>query len=289
MNWTDLFTSWEQLYTPDKINLSHYNTSIQNKDTLIVCLGDSWTFGGGLDEEQRTQQFYARHLADYYDADIVNIGYSGFSNSWTLYIGGKLLKEVKKLNYRRVIVAITLTENARDFKSSYAFRFDFAKHFATHGVSVESYENVLTTTQHLWQKQIIRMIEQSDDRFKFFVGQNFVWHDFYNTLEHDSLVTTNINWIELLADYQNMPRPIRTNMVTGWIFDEVNLMNQLGEIKDTSVYKEWIIPYIDRAQSVNQWLDSSILNNNKASKHPVALGHELWAKHIIKSLERQTQ
>ena len=76
------------------------------------------------------------------------------------------------------------------------------------------------------------------------------------------------------------------DLFTGWIFDEVNLMNQLANIKDTSIYKKWIISYIDRAQLVNQWLDSSLLNNNKASKHPTALGHELWAKHIIKSLER---
>jgi hypothetical protein len=288
MNWENLFTSWEQLYKTGKVDLSHYDINIQNKDTLIVCLGDSWTWGDSLGE-QRTQQFYARHLADYYDADFINIGFRGYSNSWTLYIGGELLKEVKKLNYRHVIVAITLTENARDFKSSFAFRFDFAKHFDTHGISAESYESVLTNAQHFWKKQIMRMITQSDNRFKFFVGQNFVWHNFYNTLEHDSLATTDINWIELLADYQNMPRPIRTNLVTGWIFEEVDLMNQLGGIKDTSVYKEWIIPYIDKAQLVNQWLDSSVLNNKKESKHPTALGHELWSKHIIKSLERHIQ
>jgi lysophospholipase L1-like esterase len=288
MNWTELFTSWEKLYNADEVDLSYYDIDIQNKDTLIVCLGDSWTWGDSLGES-RTQQFYARHLANHYDADFINVGFRGYSNSWTLYIGEKLLKEVKKLNYHRVIVAITLTENARDFKSAFAFRFDFAKHFVTHGISDESYESVLTNTQHFWQKQIIRMIAQSDDRFKFFVGQNFVWHDFYNTLEHDSLVTTNINWIELLADYQNMPRPIRTNMVTGFVFGQINLINQLADIKDTAVYKKWIIPYIDRAQLVNQWLDSSPLNNKKASKHPTALGHELWAKHIIESLERHIQ
>ena len=288
MNWVDLFTSWEQLYSPDKINLSHYNIDTQSKDTLVVCMGDSWTWGDSLGE-QRTQQFYARHLANHYNADFINLGFRGYSNSFILYIGAKLLNEVKKLNYQRVIVAITLTENARDFKSGFAFRFDFAKHFTNNGVSAESYEGVLAKTQYFWQKQIMRMITQSDDRFKFFVGQNFVWHDFYNTLEHDSLATTDINWIELLADYQKIIRPIRTNMVTGWIFDEANLMNQVANINDTSVYKQWIIPYIDKAQLVNQWLDSSRLNNKEASKHPTALGHELWANHIIKSLERHIQ
>jgi hypothetical protein len=272
MNWVDLFTSWEQLHSPDKINLSHYNIDTQSKDTLVVCMGDSWTWGDSLGE-QRTQQFYARHLANHYNADFINLGFRGYSNSFILYIGAKLLNEVKKLNYQRVIVAITLTENARDFKAGFAFRFDFAKHFTNNGVSAESYEGVLAKTQYFWQKQIMRMITQSDDRFKFFVGQNFVWHDFYNTLEHDSLATTDINWIELLADYQKIIRPIRTNMVTGFVFDSANLMNQLANINDTSVYKQWIIPYIDKAQLVNQWLDSSRLNKKEARKHPTALGH----------------
>jgi hypothetical protein len=65
----------------------------------------------------------------------------------------------------------------------------------------------------------------------------------------------------------------------------MNCLNSIAGIIDTVAYKEWAIPYIERAQLVNQWLDSSKLNHKRASKHPTALGHDLWAKHIIKSLE----
>jgi lysophospholipase L1-like esterase len=283
MIWNELFSSWQQLYNNGDTDITHYNVSIENKNTLVVCLGDSWTWGDSLGDN-RTQQFYVRHLANHYDADFINAGFRGFSNSWILLIGKLLLEKVKELDYKNIIVAITLTENGRDVEFPIGFNFNYIDHFVTNGISANSYEKILTKIQLRWQEQINDIIGVCDDRFQFFVGQNFAWHDL--NLQKN-IATTNINWIELLADYQNISRPIRTNLVTGWIFDSVNKINSIAKIIDTSVYKKWVIPYIEKAQLVNQWLHTSELNYKLASRHPTALGHDLWAKHIITSLENK--
>jgi hypothetical protein len=281
MIWNEVFTSWQQLYNNGDTNITHYDMLLENKDTVVVCLGDSWTWGDSLGDA-RIKQFYCRHLADHYCADFINAGFRGFGNSWTLFIGQLLLEKVKELNYKNIIVVITLTENGRDVKSPVGFPFDYINHFNTQGVNAESYSTVLTKIQQRWQEQLDTIVNSCDGRFKFFVGQNFVWHEL--TLQKN-IKTTDINWIELLADYQGLPRAVRTNLVTSWVFDSVNEINSIAGIDNTATYKAWIIPYIEKAQLVNQWLDSSNLNHKLASKHPTALGHELWAKHIIKKLE----
>ena len=181
MSWNKLFTGWQQLYNNGDTNITHYNMSIENKDTLVVCLGDSWTWGDSLGED-RTQQFYAHHLAKQYDADFINAGFRGFSNSWVLLIGKLLLEKVKELNYKKIIVVITLTENGRDVDFPGGFGFDYITHFKTNGISAESYEEILKKIQLRWQEQIENIVASSDVRFQFFVGQNFVWHNFYSNL-----------------------------------------------------------------------------------------------------------
>jgi hypothetical protein len=42
---------------------------------------------------------------------------------------------------------------------------------------------------------------------------------------------------------------------------------------------------IDQAAKVNDWLDTSDLNNKVASKHPVAHGHQIWADYIINNIK----
>ena len=86
MNWGELFAEWQQQYNNGDTNITHYDWSLSGKDNLVICLGDSWTWGDSL-EDQRLQQFYCRHLADHYDADFINAGFRGYSNSWFLFIG----------------------------------------------------------------------------------------------------------------------------------------------------------------------------------------------------------
>ena len=261
MNWNELFADWQQQYNRDS-NITHYDTCFNNKDTLIVCLGDSWTWGDSLDD--RLNQFYCRHLANHYNADYINAGFRGFSNSWALFIGNLIIDQVLQCSYKNIIVVVTLTENGRDVRCPVVFAFDYIEHFQKHGVLAASYCQVLDLMQACWQTQIQNMTAKFDNRFTLFVGQNFVWNDMYDRLD-PNIVTSHVNWIELLADYQNMPRPTRTNLVTGWIFDQVNEINAIAQISDTTVYKEWILPYIDRADQVNQWLDASKLNHKYAS------------------------
>ena len=74
-------------------------------------------------------------------------------------------------------------------------------------------------------------------------------------------------------------------MVTGWIFDNLKLINDIAGVKNLDVYKNFVLPYIDKANRVNDWLDSSEYNGKKASKHPDYRAHKFWADYLLTYIE----
>jgi hypothetical protein len=286
-NWVDILeTIQTQLLGRDHSN-EYFYSKINGASTLVITAGDSWTFGGGLGEN-RLNEIYGQQLATHYNADWINIGCPGWSNSYILLVCQHLLEYITKTNYNRIIVVLTLTENGRDATTPESHLYNYINCFQKTGTNNQFYEQVLLDSENRWLEQINSIILNSDNRFEFFVGQNFVWHDYlYAQLQNKGITLGDSNWIEVLADYQNLARPIRTNLVTGWIFNPecFGSVDSIVGIKNSAIYKSWALPYINRATLVNEWLDSSPMNYKKHSKHPVKEGHTIWANYIINQLK----
>lgn len=263
----------------------HFHEQINNQDSLLVTLGDSWTWGDSLDPDKRLQQIYGALVAKQLDSDWINIGAKGWSNSFILEYLDFLLKILVSSAYKKIYFVVTLTENGRDIDTFPSFRVDFKKLYEELGACKEFYDKVLYEAESFWIKQINRFIDKIDQRFHFIVGKNFVWHDMLSKELHNRCCVLDQNWIECLADKQNLPRSIRTNLVTGFVFPKFEKLNQRLDILNTTEYKQWILPYIDRANEVNAWLDASPMNYKKNSKHPNAEGHQVWANYILQNLK----
>jgi hypothetical protein len=262
----------------------HYHEQIDNQDSLLVTLGDSWTWGGSLDSDKRLQQIYGAVVAKNLGSDWINIGASGWANSFILEYLDRLLKLLDSSTYKKIYFVVTLTENGRDIDAFPSFRFDFEKLYQELGACKEFYDTILYEAESFWIKQINQFINNMDQRFHLVVGQNFVWHDMLINELHNKCRVLDHNWIECLADQQNLPRPIRTNLVTGFVFPKFESLNQRLNISNTMEYKQWILPYIDDANEVNKWLDASPINYKKQSKHPNHTGHAVWADYILQNL-----
>lgn len=261
--------------------------SDRGSDTLVVALGDSWTWGDSLSD--RANEVYGRIVSDHYDADFVNFGFSGFSNSWILMCGIRLIETLRSIDrYKKIYVLTTLTENGRDIESAASFDLAGWAYTVDLKFTNDMYQHILDHIEEYWTNQIKEMISLGDGRFSFFIGQNFVWHSMYEKLADLSpqVAISDVNWIEVIGDHLEMERPIRTNLVSGWVFDQVNLINNTQNISvtDKTVYQKYITPFIEKAILVNQWLDASPMNSKKASKHPNAEAHRLWANHIVQRL-----
>ena len=291
MNWQQKFEEFRLLRWPGFCNKIQdpfddaYHIDIRQKDILVITAGDSWTWGGGLDPDQRLQQIYGQVIRQTLQADWINVGLSGWSNSWILDHAIMTIEKLQQNSYKKIYLIITLTESGRDVESSGSYPYDYI--FTKHAVGVcdALYDQYLIDMESFWIKQISKITQIAPSNLKLFVGYNFVWHHrLHDYLKAANISTTEKNWIEVLADHQMMCHPPRTNLVCGWIFDTVQKVNKIADISDDKIFKEWAIPFIAKANDVNAWLDSSAMNYKKATKHPNAEGHKIWAEHILKSI-----
>lgn len=282
----EVVQSWIDRFDPGH-DTQHFDTNIGDRDRLIVCLGDSWTFGNSLPEEERSNLIYGRLLADEIDADLINVGMCGYSNSAVLHFGQYLSNQADLAqHWPNIWLVVTLTENGRDTESPFGFAFDYIKYFSENAVSVGTYQNLLSIMEQSWYQRI-RQIRQLLPQAKIFVGQNFVSHPGYQTLAAHQVLISDSNWIEQIALQGNLPLPPRADMVTGWVIDQFGRCNDIGQVSDRSAFQEFCLPYLDRALMVNQWLDSSPFNSKMSSKHPNAQAHQFWKKHILETMNHE--
>jgi len=280
-NWLRLLRNWSDTYNPAPKQESYY-VDIQDRKTLVISLGDSWTWGDSLDESVRTQQIYGRLLAQHYDADIINVGFKGGPNSWILLAGNFIINQLQKNNtYERVIVVVTMTESMRETLLHDAFPFDYTKQGQIYGPTQAYYQHVLDSLENHWQQLAQSMLDKTDNRFVMLMGQNFVWHNMVNKLKHPRLIVANQNWIEVLAQHQDIGVPVRTNVINGWVFNNFTGITRQARMMDDTACKKFTLPLIEKATLVHKWLDDSVFNHRRTSKHPTDQGHQFWADYII--------
>jgi hypothetical protein len=279
MNWVDLLDQWK-LTTTNFEGDDDYHAEI-----IIVTAGDSWTWGDSLDSGSRLNQIYGKLIADKFNADWINVGCRGWSNSYIIDNVSYIVNLLTNSSYKKIIVVLTLTENGRDIKTPHSFPYNYIECFKQLGATETFYNQLLTDIEMHWAKQILELQKKLDQRYTVFLGYNFVWNKLLTEkLSNTSIILAESNWIEVLADYQNLPRPIRTNLVCGWIFKFIDSVHEILARPTTTAFKSWALPLIDQANLVNQWLDNSPMNGKKASKHPNAEGHAVWANYILKRL-----
>ena len=112
-------------FDPERIETFRcwYSEDIQNKDTLLITVGDSWTWGDHLgnidwdkasDDPCRLQQIYGRLLADKLNSDWVNLARPGCSNYWMLEKMQDIKPYIQMSNYKKIYMVVTLTEDLRE-------------------------------------------------------------------------------------------------------------------------------------------------------------------------------
>ena len=102
--------------------------NFKNKNTLLITVGDSWTWGDSLgkinlnsgiidDYEYRTTHIYGYHLSNLLDSDWVNIAVCGTDNINIMHKAVSYIKNLTRL-YDHIQVVITLTESGRELHNN---------------------------------------------------------------------------------------------------------------------------------------------------------------------------
>lgn len=279
--WIELLDKKLKEFEPNcVVEKSYWNVDIKENNTLVVCIGESWTWGdGGLTD--RPNQMYGRLLSNHYNADWINIGGRGYSNTWMLDFANFVASELKSSDYQKIIFVITMTENGRDCSTRAHHNYDYFKYDP---VTEETFDLILSDFEDIYINKLTTLLENIDDRYKLVVGNGFSWNQkTVDWLTSKNITQPNLTWVELLADKQNIPRPERTNLVYNFTFSmHLARLLETNPKYNSIEYKSWVIPKMDLAEKTHEFLQKSKLNFDI---HPNAEGHNYWSQEIIKLLE----
>lgn len=264
-----------------------YHEEINNKDRLVITVGDSWTWGDHLgsidwdksiDDPIRLKQVFGKLLTDKLDADWVNLAMPGCSNYWML---GQLelieqhLHRVKD-QYKSIDIVVTLTEDLRevthtepiDIDRAYTYLWGRSKSIAGFLIKVEDF--LLFNLEHYASKVPFVNIH---------VSRAFT--DIWPQNQSDLLLDKT--WCDVINDNsENLPYektvPFIGQLSIGplteqFIKDDANMKYEFLDIMEL-VTKRW------------EFLGQSKYNLQGSTCHPNPLGHQLWAEYLCGKLTK---
>lgn len=259
-----------------------YTEDIQGRDTLLITVGDSWTWGDHLgcidwdkatDDPVRLTQIYGRHLSNMLESDWVNLARPGCSNYWMLENMYDIAHYLKSSDYKKIYLIVTLTEDLRE--ATYSRRIQVDSDYQRFWQSSSSLTDFLKQVEnHLF-----------DNLQKFFdtvpvvplVSRAFTdsWQTRPWLLEK--------TWCDVIQDhvqYSNYQQPIP--------FIGQMAIDPLSEkyLSNKPERKLEFLEIMDRVETRWNFLGESDYNLKGSTYHPNPAGHRLWAEYIFNQIAK---
>jgi len=238
---------------------SYFESKSSNK--LLVTLGESWTWGGSLQNylstEERLQSIWGKHLSNHIGSDWLNVARPGASNLWIVFQLQELVRFIDNygpLPYEKIQVVLCCTEWGREYDENWDWFTDF---------NLKLQEPI---------KQNAALVEYAQfwlDKINadLLVTHNFCDPEFW---KHD-LPQLNKNWIQVTCEKLNQE----------YVY-QIPTMAHYSHLKNTGMDLSKIIEYQDCSLNLANFLNESKYNHHNAHKHPTVESHKFWADFIYK-------
>jgi len=266
--------------------MTWYHEEVKNSDTLLMALGDSWTWGDGLgstlagkvqdDTEHRLTHIYGNQLSKLLNSDFVNAARPGCSNLEIFKNLQTFLPAVVD-KYKKIYVVVTLTENGREFNESpdWPIVADWNQLPDTLDGLLEDYE------RRMFENFINFTNQYSNVELR--IGRSFTFS--YDT-NRTQFSPTHVaeSWVEILEKNQThqdvYPKDIRVLSYRAFTPIQEFLMGQ----KIFQKYKHGMFDLLSNMDVGLTWLENSIFNQKVYTKHPNEYAHQLWAKYLFSNI-----
>lgn len=238
-------------------NREWYYEDDNNKDELLISVGDSWTWGMSLgkiahgevdDKNYRTRNIYGYHLSKLFDSDFINIGIPGGANLKILDHLRIVLKNLSK-EYKRINIVFTLTESARDLNS-----LDLVN---------KEYENLRDSSWPLLKE----LPYQDSATIAFILNDSFIMPQWTDIISRDGNISEYPK--ELYCLSHSMGFQLINNVINKY---SLNIKN----------YKDKLLLHMSRADVAINWFRQSPYNSKVTIQHPLEDAHKWWADEVYK-------
>jgi hypothetical protein len=262
-----------------------YSEDIQDKDTLLITVGDSWTWGDHLgridwktstDDPIRLTQIYGRLLANSLNSDWVNLARPGCSNYWMLEqlqnIHAHLLRV--KDNYKKIYVVVALTEDLREATYSRRIQVDgLYQGLWTRSIGVTDF---LVQVEH----HLLQNLETYFNQLPFVTAHvQRAFTDIWPA--NTSSLLLEKSWCDVIQDrvkFNNYQRPVP--------FIGQMAVNPLTEkyIVQNPERKAEFLRIMDMVETRWNFLGESDYNLKGSTYHPNPAGHAVWADYLFSQI-----
>jgi len=276
-------------WSPDNIYSYRqwYEEDIQGKDTLLIQVGDSWTWGdhlGTIDWDKasndpcRMEQIVGRRLSLLLDSDWVNIAKPGCSNYWML----EQLQNIEmhlmtaQSRYKKIRMVISLTEDLREAK--YTRRINVNRPYQSFWDNSSGLEDFLVQVE----SYLLRNLEAYFSRFPFVdVRVARVFTDVWP--ENSSPLLLEKSWCDVIQDHVQFDRYLKPVPFIGQMS-----IDPLTEkyIATKPECKAEFLDIMDRVATRWNFLGASDYNLKGSTYHPNPAGHQLWADYLYTQFDK---
>ena len=118
-DWLNFFSHIDtgHFLSTNSLRQSPFHFVDRKSKTLLVTVGDSWTWGAdileGANDEYRVKNIYGNLISQHLCADWLLLAQSGSGNLWLARKVQEFNRMVDFLDYERVILICTFTESGR--------------------------------------------------------------------------------------------------------------------------------------------------------------------------------
>lgn len=270
----DRHSSWHQ--TP----VNTFNFVGRNSNTLIVTVGDSWTWGSDISENNsddaiRIKHLYGNAVSGEMNADWLNLGLSATSNFWLTSMVEELAQLIPHLEYQKIYVICVFTGAGRWFHTRYDRYIHYPSWVNDNVNQPSDYNKLITKFNQDCVDRIQRALESYKNvTIKF--GTNFIDPmGFESVTEHQLL---SVPWYQIMDCNDGL-----TSCVC---MDGVKALLRMPEVLTDSnkldYFKEWILGIIPISEKRNHTLEDITKFRNY---HPKARGHQQWAQYLLTQLD----
>lgn len=265
--------------------------------TLLVTIGDSWSWGSDLSlyrdfvdfcpddwvvkdrtivnvNQNRLEHNYGNIVSKKLHADWLNLSCAAYGNFHMAKCATDLSTIIPNLNYDKIVIICVFTEVGRHFNTEDDTIVDHSLLFRQFG----SVDNFLADLNKIAVNQITTNLEKYE-HVQLFFGTNFV-----DQIGFDEIADTQrlaIPWYQILGTTRESPI---------FVVNELSWKNIIRSIEDGTIpkhlhtqFKQWLDIIFKNKTIVNREIAQSRYYNS-LMEHPNKQGHAVWADYLIKRI-----
>lgn len=278
-NLSDYFTIADAHSSWHKTPTNTFNFISRDSRTLVVTVGDSWTWGSDIsqsnyDDQFRIEHVYGNVIANKVNADWLNLGLSASSNFWATGMVEELGRVIPVLEYDKIYVFCIFTGVGRWFHTQYDRHINYREWASTNITCADDFYKLLLLHNH----ECVSRISTTLNSFNHVVlnfGTNFVDPiGFDNVPAHSRLARP---WYQVMDCADDVVSPICIDGIKALL----RMPEVITDAQCLTYFKEWMLEQIPKAEKRNAMLtDSSKFRNY----HPLKEGHAQWAEYVINTV-----